>query len=414
VGFGNGAIGNFFRRHRSIFTLGLMALVLAAMADLGAGIFLSNMEDYLIAVPGMMVLIYSAISMRGMVFGAMGSRLGTSMHMGTFDLSFKKGSVLRSNIESGMVLTLFMSLLIGIVGWLVVQALFATEARNISIVDFTFISMLGGTLAGMAIITVNILVAYIGFKKDWDVDNITAPIIAAAGDVITIPMVFVATWMYFNVPRLVNWSICAVLVAIALVTFFMVAMRRDQTTGRRRIVDEAKRIVVQSLPILFVCLLLEICAGVIIENKTETFVSYAVLLVLLPAFLNEGNALSGMLTARLSTKLHMGTMDAKPFPPKEAYDNFATMYILAGITFAVIFLAAYAIAPPTLPFGTVFAIVMLAGLIATTVINVLSYYVATLAVRFNLDPDDHCIPITSATMDIACALILTFVIGLFV
>lgn len=413
MGFGRS--GGFILRHRDVFTLGLLALVFAAMADLGAGKFLSGMEEFLVAVPGMMVLIYSAISMRGMVFGAMGSRLGTAMHMGTFKMSFKKGTVLRSNIESAMVLTLFLSLLIGIIGWLTVQALFITDpSRNISLVDFTFISLLGGTLAGTAIILINILISYVGFKKEWDVDNITAPIIAAAGDVITIPMIFIAVWMYLNTSQLLVWSICAVLVAVSVVTFFMIIMRRDKTVRKKARMDEAKRIVVQSMPILFMCLLLEICAGIIIENQTDVLITYAVLLVLLPAFLNEGNALSGMLTARLGSMLHMGTLEPKAFPPKEAFENFGITYILAVITFAFIAVAAFMISPPGLDFFTVFALVMVGGLIVTTVINVLSYYVAALAVRFNLDPDDHCIPITSSTMDIACSLILVAVIGIFI
>ena len=65
----------FFARNRSVFVLGLSALIIAATADLFAGLFLKSMEAYILAVPGMMVLIYSAIGMRGNIYGAMGSRI---------------------------------------------------------------------------------------------------------------------------------------------------------------------------------------------------------------------------------------------------------------------------------------------------------------------------------------------------
>ncbi len=71
----------FFIRNRSALVMGLAALVIAAIADLIAGIFLTTMEDYLLTITGMMILIYCAIGMRGNIFGSMGSRLGTSMHM---------------------------------------------------------------------------------------------------------------------------------------------------------------------------------------------------------------------------------------------------------------------------------------------------------------------------------------------
>ena len=47
-------------------------------------------------------------------------------------------------------------------------------------------------------------------------------------------------------------------------------------------------------------------------------------------------------------------------------------------------------------------------------LNFLSYYVAILADRFGLDPDDHCIPITSSVMDLLGSIILVAVVTLFI
>ena len=114
----------FFIRNKSVFVMGLISLIIAAIADLVAGLFLKSMEEYIILIPGMMIMIYSAIGMRGNIFGAMGSRLGTSMHMGTFKMSFKKNSVLRSNIEAAVVLTLSLSAIMGVIGWAVIELFF--------------------------------------------------------------------------------------------------------------------------------------------------------------------------------------------------------------------------------------------------------------------------------------------------
>ena len=65
------------------------------MVGLVSGVTLGYMTDLLEIVPALMLLITPAIGVRGSIFGAVGSRLGTAVHMGTFELSFKRGSVLR-------------------------------------------------------------------------------------------------------------------------------------------------------------------------------------------------------------------------------------------------------------------------------------------------------------------------------
>ena len=191
----------FFVRNRSALAMGLLALVIAGTADLVAGFFLVSMEEYILLVPGMMVLIYAAIGMRGNIFGAMGSRLGTAMHLGTFQMSLRKKSVLRANVEAAMALTLLMSVLMAIIGWVIVLVFFG---ETYDFLKFVFISTFGGLLAGILVMVVNLVVAYVGYKRNWDVDNITAPLIAAAGDVITVPMIYVATLAAVNLEDMVT------------------------------------------------------------------------------------------------------------------------------------------------------------------------------------------------------------------
>ena len=398
----------FFVRNKSVFVMGLLALTIAAIADLIAGLFLTTMEDILLTIHGMMIMIYCAIGMRGNIFGAMGSRLGTSMHMGTFQMTFKKNSVLRSNVEAVMTLTLLLSAIMGVLGWLIAYQLLGCD---IDIMQFTFISLVGGILAGIIVLIFNIIIAHEGYKRDWDVDNITAPLIAAAGDIATVPMIFIATKMATGLDHWIIDTVCIVLlIATAISTYFILKRR----TRRRRRMDEAKRIIKQSLPVLTACVLFEIMAGIIIETQREKLVMYGALLVLLPAFLNEGNALSGMLTSRLSSMLHLGTLDSAVLPPKPAYENFAIMYILALVTFIMIGSAAFIMEPNSMPYIQLLGVVLIAGMLTATVINFLSYYVAVAAIKFKLDPDDHCIPITSSIMDVVGTAILVAVITVMV
>ena len=388
--------------------MGLLALVIAGTADLVAGFFLVSMEEYILLVPGMMVLIYAAIGMRGNIFGAMGSRLGTAMHLGTFQMSLRKKSVLRANVEAAMALTLLMSVLMAIIGWVIVLVFFG---ETYDFLKFVFISTFGGLLAGMLVMVVNLAVAYVGYKRNWDVDNITAPLIAAAGDVITVPMIYVATLAAVNLEDIVTQIGAIVLVVLTVLFTVRIVTRKSK---RKRKKDEAKRIIVQSLPVLLGCVFLELATGILIENEEAKLIEYAVLMLMMTAFLNEGNALSGMLTSRISSMFHMGTMPRTKFPPRETLDNYSMMYMLALVTFLYIMGIAFAVKSGDIEFVTLLTIVLISALIITTIINILSYYVALAALKFRLDPDDHCIPITSSLMDVISTVVLMAVISFFI
>ena len=409
-----GSAKGFAKRNRAVITMGLSALVIAGTADLFAGILQDQMTGYLFA--GMMILIYSAIGMRGNIFGAMGSRIGTALNIGTFEMSLRKGTVLRANIESAILLTLVMSIAMGVTTWVSATLLFSDV---MSVWDFIFISTVGGVIAGVIVLGFNILVAYVGNKREWDVDNITAPLIAAIGDIVTMPLIFAATWMYLQVDgslaqsETVIMAVCLALIAITAAFSVYIIKRK---VSRRDFSGEAKRIVVQSLPILMICLIFEIGAGITIQNQQDSLVEYSVLLIMLPAFLNQGNALSGMLTSRLSSMIHLGTLEEGWLPGHGAYENFGIMYICALLTFLYIGIISYAAAVITggsanIGFVAAIAIIMIAGFLATTILNILSYYVAVAATRFGLDPDDHCIPITSSVMDLLGSMVLMVVIG---
>lgn len=407
----------FLARYGSAIIMGLAALCIAGTADLFAGLVLNSMEDYILTISGMMILIYSAIGMRGNIFGAMGSRIGTAMNIGTFEMSLRKGTVLRANFDSAIALSLIMSIAMGAVTWLVALIWFG---GNADIWDLIFISSVGGFLAGIIVVCFNILIAYVGNKREWDVDNITAPLIAAIGDIVTVPMIFFATWVFLEMDDY-SWGETATIimtVAIVAVTALYTWRMLKAKTSRRDFSGEAKRIFYASLPVLMFCLIFEIGAGIVIQDEEDSLVQYGVLMIMMPAFLNQGNALSGMLTSKLSSAIHLGTLSPR-WNPKGAGGEFAMILVCSVITFAYIGTISYAACilvngGSGIGFLTSMAIIMAAGMITTAVLSLLSYYVAVASTKFGLDPDDESIPITSSVMDLVGSIILVSVISVFI
>jgi len=396
----------FIRDNKEAFSMGLIATIVSSLVALTAGLFLSSLTDFLTLLPGLMIVLYAAIGMRGTIFGAMGSRLGTAMHIGTFELSFRKGSVLRANFESSIVLSLFMSFAMGLAAR---SLLYVLGNDSISLAQFVFISIVGGMLASFMLLLLNVFMAREGFKREWDIDNISSPLMAAAGDLITLPMIFFAAWIVLSAPALLIDVSFVLLTIITIGLFVHVIVRKN---GKK--FDEARRIVMHSSPVLLLCLIPGITAGVVIDSQVETLITSAALLILLPAFLNEGNALSGILTSRLSSMIHMGTMKPDIFPGKEAGKNFLIIYMLAIPVFMILGLCAHWLAilsgaqSPGL--STMLGISLIAGLITATILNILCYYIATGATRLDLNPDDHSIPIATSTMDMLGTMVLMAIV----
>ncbi|MBV9255218.1 MAG: hypothetical protein JO054_13375, partial [Actinobacteria bacterium] len=93
---------------------GLVALLLSSAGDLLAGLTLGAITHTLNQLPGLLVLVPAAIGMRGNIFGALGSRLGTAIHAGTFRLSRRADTVVGQNVLASLALTLSISLALAV------------------------------------------------------------------------------------------------------------------------------------------------------------------------------------------------------------------------------------------------------------------------------------------------------------
>ena len=126
---------------------GLAALLVSSVGDLLAGLTLGSITHTLDRLPGLLVLVPAAIGMRGNIFGALGSRLGTSIHAGTFRLSRRRDTIVGQNILASLALTLSISLALAVLAK-AVSIGFGLH-NTISIGDFVVISIIGGVISSV-------------------------------------------------------------------------------------------------------------------------------------------------------------------------------------------------------------------------------------------------------------------------
>nr|MDQ3737373.1 magnesium transporter [Actinomycetota bacterium] len=273
---------------------GFAALFVSSVGELVAGIVLAGIAGTLEELVGLAVLIPAAIGMRGAIFGAMGSRLSTSIQTGLFSFSLRRG-VLAENVQAAAVLSLLSGVFLALLARYLSDIL--GVVTELSVVDYVVISTIGGIIAGVLLLGLTVLVARTSVARGWDMDNIAAPLLTAAGDILTLPSLVVAAYL-IDIPGL-SGGLALALVAAAIVTAVL---------GFRIGAQNLRRILAESLPILALTGTITILVGVAFEDRSEQFTTLLALSILLPAFLQEGGALGGILSSRLSSKIHLGLL----------------------------------------------------------------------------------------------------------
>src|SRR5437870_5195970 len=250
---------------------GFYALLLSSAGDLIAGLTLGSITGTLEALPGLLVLVPAAIGMRGNVFGALGSRLGTAVHTGTFRMSARRDTLVGQNLAAALSMSLSVSLVLAILAKAISVA-FGLE-HTISIAAFV---------------------------------------------------------------------------------------------------------------------------GLTIEKRFSSCLVYPALLVLVPPFLEDSGALGSILSARVSTKLHLGLLVPGRGGLRSIGEDFLLVYLYAvpvffllGVSADIAGLIAGLKSPGSLE---MIAVSMLAGSLATTFAVFVGFYGAVAAYRLGLDPDNHGIP----------------------
>ena len=393
------AFSSFYAEHSSVIKEGLIALLICAVGDLIAGIILGKMTFFLETFPGLLVVIPGAIGMRGNIFGSFASRLSTSLHIGLISPEFEFSEDLNNNIFASFVLTLVLSIFLGIVAKIFCILL---HYPSMELIDFILICTIAGIISNLIMLPITMFVSFKSYEHGWDPDNITSPIIAAFGDLFTLPAIIASIFILnaLDVSIIVK-DIVLVIILISVLVSFIHCYRMS---------DETKTILKQSTPVLLLCSFLGGSAGGILNSSVETLLTNPSLLTLVPLFSGECGSLISILGARLSSGLHSGLVEPLSRPSGEALHNFGICYILTIIMFPLIGILAES---SSLMFGTIgigfdkiIPISTLSGLILVTIMVFLVYYVSTVSYNHNLDPDNIVIPISTSITDSISSLIL--------
>ena len=390
----------YWRAEQRTLRQGLVALALSTLAGFVAGLTLAHITGTLQELPGLIVLIPAAVGMKGTIFGAIGARLGTANVAGLLEPTLRPGGVLQRNVYVAVVTTFSSALWLAVLSWL---ASAAFGEPSISLWRLATVSIVGGALGSALILMITLTLSVLSYRRGWDLDSVSTPMVTALGDMTTLPSLFLATY-------LLRSDLVAIPAAVISIAVAVYAAIRSYTVADRVI----RRIVVDMTAVILLTPILDILAGTLLRARQEQLVAVPVLLALIPPFVSQAGALGGIFTSRTASKLQIGVMTARGLPEIPALVDASIVSALSIAVFAMVGVVAYALGVatdlvgmpsfPALVGGTV-----LAGLIVTPVTLVAGYYLAIGTFRFGLDPDDQSVPIITSVMDLAGVAVLLFV-----
>lgn len=401
LGLSAAEVGRYWSQERRSLRRGLAAILLTSVTGMVAGLTLAAAEEMLARLPGLLLLVPAAIAMRGNIYGALASRLSTALHVGTYEPQLRRRSFLGRQIEATTLLTVALSVITAILAWGLGAAL---GLAPVAIWKLVVISTVGGVLASLVLLVVTVALAAVSQRRDWNLDDVGAPAVTVAGDILTIPALLGAA-------LLVDFELLSIVLGIA----FAIAGAWALLYAWFHTDTLVQRIVRESAITLTIAGGVGALAGAVLEARIEQWIAAPVLLIMIPSFIANCGSLGGILSSRLASKIHLGALEPKLIPDRVAALDISVAFFFATFAFSAIGVTAwvtaalFGFAPPGI--GMVVLVALLAGLLSTVLLGGVAHATAVASYRFGLDPDNEGIPVVTSAMDLLGLLCLVGVVA---
>ncbi|WP_247003786.1 magnesium transporter [Halosolutus gelatinilyticus] len=175
-----------------------------------------------------------------------------------------------------------------------------------------------------------------------------------------------------------------------------------------------RNIVTTLVPLLVAMSILQMVSGTVLESYEEQLLENPSLLILVPVMIGTAGNLGSIMCARLSTQLHLGTLEFSPRNPG-IRANVGAIMGLAATVFVLLGFASWAIGNVlggTLGLGTLLVITIVSGMLLAVWVVVVSSASVYASYRLGYDPDDTTIPVVTNICDITGVLILFGVVAI--
>lgn len=386
------AIPERIRPDKVLLKQSILVLLACALIDLFPGFFMGRFEEYLVLVPGLLMILPPTVGLRGNIFGALAARVSSRLHLGTIDPHFRQNKELRVHLLASGVQLVMLSVAIPLVG-LVMGILFSIEMAGVH--ELLFISISGALISGLLMFAISLGITFISFRKGWDPDNVSAPITASAGDILTIPILFLCAFLALNLPTGLVWmlSLTATLVIILSGILLSLSEKKRSTAILR-----------EAIPIAILAVVISTISGLFLGVAFNSFLKGSLFLILIPAFNGQGGSMGSILGSRVTSAAYLGQVKITRIPNQLAVSSAVSLMIISLIAFSFIGLGGaflgYIAGGLSFNIPELVITLLIGSVLITISTSMIAYYIAYLSFKIGLDPDNVVIPLLTACMDV--------------
>lgn len=176
---------------------------------------------------------------------------------------------------------------------------------------------------------------------------------------------------------------------------------------------ETRAIVTNMFPLLVILSVIVLWAGITLDAAEENLEEFALLAVMVPTMVDMGGNLGAILSSRLSTQVHLGTVKFDPRDPT-LLANIGVIFALGATIFTALAIGAWGIGQvidAAIPLTDLLIISLVSGLGVTVTAVVFSLAATYGSYQLGIDPDDTTIPIVTNIVDVFGMVIFIAVSG---
>ncbi|MEL9909315.1 MAG: magnesium transporter [Desulfurococcus sp.] len=372
----------------------LIPLLTLAVGEVIAGLTLRFNIELLLVYPVLMIVIPGLMDLRGDVYGAIGYRLTTALHIGAAEPKlFTRFNMI--NILTGFTVSLIASLELCFMGLVLSYMLNLGSMDPVSLVFVVTASTIIVFLVLNPIVLASVIML---FKKGVDPSGFVAVVVTGVGDALTPLTLILVSLMYQAIPFIVKLLfVLGVLASLAISYLYLARIHEDKPV-KENAVSSIIAASGSSLGGLF--------AAVSIEGLLSRVPE---VLGVLPAF----NALIGASMGHLGNKLNIefhvkGSADTSRYRWESLVEAIATFISI---------LAAYIVILATSAPG-MFAVstisITMSFILVYSLSTVTTFYLTTISFKHGWDPDNIVFPLMTTFTDFTGYLSTLLVLRLFI
>jgi mgtE-like transporter len=359
------------------------------LLGLVAGFLVAYQLGVLRLAPWAIAVYPTVLGAKGIIEGLLSGRLSTALHLGTVYPRFSKNTPSFYNlIGAVVVLTLVTS-----VAMSGIAIVFGNIFWGITFVDFpAILAVIVATMAlGLMLLVVTVKIAFFSFKKGLDPDVMVYPIMSAVASIF-ITICYIVTLNLFLSPTdtIGVWIVALLGLAHLLLVLYIFPKNFHAPEFIKTITESLASLMIVAVIVNFTGTLLRGISHYA-NNKIEFYTVY-------PALIGLVSDVGAVVGSTATTKLALGMLKPKLSSITKHAKNIVIAWIASIVMFVVLAFAAlfiHGIFTPAAFYSHV-VVLLIANVIAVTLIVVLSFAISILTFQKGLDPGNFVIPIENA------------------